>query len=179
VAVRASMVGPAPGGPPTRPGDQRKGDGVGHALTIRRRALAAALALTLAAGIAVVASHRAGAAGNSVSLSGPASNVMGTNFNYTVSGTASGAANREVSFEQFNKAGGCSSSFAGESAREFLANSTYEITFWASAAARGSFSATDAFGAAHPGVHGVCAYLINASTGATYAHAQAWWTNHS
>jgi hypothetical protein len=105
--------------------------------------------------------------------------VMGSNFNYTVSGTASAPANREVSFEQFNKASGCSPTFAGEASRDFLANATYEITFWASAAASGSFSATDAFGAAHPGVHGVCAYLISAATGATYAHAQAWWTNHS
>jgi hypothetical protein len=172
------MVGTSPAGP-TRPGDWRKGGGVERTLMIRRRGLAAALALTLATGLAVAATHRAGAAGDSIRLSGPASNVMGTNFNYTVSGTASGAANREVSFEQFNKVSGCSPTFAGESAREFLSNSTYEITFWASAAASGAFSATDAFGAAHPGVHGVCAYLINASTGATFAHAQAWWTNHS
>jgi hypothetical protein len=36
-----------------------------------------------------------------------------------------------------------------------------------------------AFGAQNLGTHGMCAYLINLSSGATYAHGQIWWNNHN
>src|SRR5262249_40814184 len=39
------------------------------------------------------------------------------------------------------------------------------------------YSLVARFGAAHAGVHGICAYLINHRTGHTYAHAGAWWNN--
>jgi uncharacterized membrane protein len=42
----------------------------------------------------------------------------------------------------------------------------------------GAYSVTAHFGAAHLGVHGIRAYLINLSTGETYAHAGALWTHH-
>ena len=42
------------------------------------------------------------------------------------------------------------------------------------------YSIVEQFGAAHLGEHGICAYLINLTTGDTYAYAAiAFWTNHS
>jgi hypothetical protein len=41
------------------------------------------------------------------------------------------------------------------------------------------YSVVEQFGAVHLGKHGICAYLINLSTGDTYAYAGAFWTNHS
>lgn len=113
-------------------------------------------------------------------LSGPAKNAMGTDFNYVISGSAGGPANRVVAWEQYNKLGGCSPTFAGESVRaEFQPSSVYELTVWTNAAVSGAYSVTAAFGADNLGVHGVCAYLINYTTGQTYAHAGAFWTNVS
>ena len=42
-----------------------------------------------------------------------------------------------------------------------------------------SYSTVAAFGAQNLGTHGMCAYLINLSTGTTYAHSQVWWNNHN
>jgi hypothetical protein len=33
------------------------------------------------------------------------------------------------------------------------------------------------FDAVHAGTHGICAYPASDSSGQTYAHAGAWWTN--
>jgi hypothetical protein len=41
----------------------------------------------------------------------------------------------------------------------------------------GSYSVTARFGARNLGGHGVCAYLINYTTGQTHAEAGAFWRN--
>ncbi len=114
-----------------------------------------------------------------MTLSGPATNTMGTNFNYVIAGSGGGPANRVVAWEQYSKLSGCAPTFAGEAARAFHPPSTYGLTVWTSQAVSGTYSVTAAFGADNLGVHGVCAYLINYTTGQTYAHAGAFWTNVS
>lgn len=145
----------------------------------RARAGAAALVLGLAS-TGLLAGAPAGASGYSMSLSGPATNTMGSDFNYVIAGVAGGPADRVVAWEQFNRAGGCAPTFAAESFRAlFTPASVYELTVWVNQAVSGSYSVTAAFGARNLGVHGVCAYLVNATTGTTYAHAGAFWTNVS
>ncbi|MGH9020350.1 MAG: hypothetical protein ACRDV0_04960 [Acidimicrobiales bacterium] len=124
-------------------------------------------------------SHGASAAGNSLKLAGPTSNKLGTNFNFLVTGSASAPANHVVAFEQVDKVNGCASTFAAEAVRLIIENSTYGVYLWDNVAASGTYSVTARFGADHPGVHGICAYLINLSTGTTYANAGVFWTNHS
>jgi hypothetical protein len=105
---------------------------------------------------------------------------MGSDFNYVLSGSASGPANRVVAWEQAEKASGCAATFAAEASRAlFQPTSIYELTVWTNRAVSGSYSVTAAFGARNLGVHGICAYLINYTTGETYAHAGAFWTNVS
>lgn len=138
------------------------------------------MAALVVVGTSIALADPASAGGDSMKLSGPATNTMGTDFNYVISGTASGPANRVVAWEQYNKVGGCAPTFAGESVRaEFQPSSVYELTVWTNEAVSGSYSVTAAFGADNAGVHGVCAYLINYTTGQTYAHAGAFWTNVS
>jgi hypothetical protein len=154
----------------TRPTPARRG----------RRSVARAVPglIVMAAGLGVAGP--AGASGNSMRVAGPATNPMATNFNYVISGTAVGAANRVVAWEQYNKVNGCAPTFAAESVRaEFAPSSTYGLTVWTNQAVSGTYSVTAAFGAVNPGVHGVCAYLINYTTGQTYAHAGAFWNNVS
>jgi hypothetical protein len=120
------------------------------------------------------------AAGGTLRVSGPASNVMGQNFNYVISGIAPALANRVVVWEQDNKASGCAPTFAAESARALLdPTAMYGLTLRSNLAVSGSYSVTARFGAAQLGVHGMCAYLINLATGATYASSGAFWTNHT
>ena len=138
------------------------------------RLIPALVVVTASAALSIPAS----AAGDSMTVSGPATNTMGSDFNYVISGTASGPANRVVAWEQYNKASGCAPTFAGESVRAlFQPSSLYGLTVWTNQAVSGTYSVTARFGAAHLGVHGVCAYLINFSTGQTYAHGGAFWTN--
>ena len=113
-----------------------------------------------------------------MSLSGPSTNKMGVDFNYVIAGTAGGPADRVVAWEQYDKSNGCAPTFAGESVRAvFEPASLYGLTKWTNAAVSGSYSVTAAFGAKNLGVHGVCAYLINYTTGQTYAEAGAFWKN--
>ncbi len=142
------------------------------------RALGAVVIGAALTGGALAVTAPAGAAGDSMTLRGPATNPMGTNFNYVISGVASGPANRVVAWEQFNRAGGCAPTFAGESVRAlFTPASVYGLTVWTNQPVSGAYSVTAAFGSRNLGVHGVCAYLINATTGTTYAHDGAFWTN--
>lgn len=139
------------------------------------RAIPAVVVIVASAALASPAS----AGGNSMTLSGPASNPMGTNFNYVIAGSAGGPANRVVAWEQYNKLSGCAPTFAGEAVRAFHPSSVYGLTVWTSQSVSGPYSVTAAFGADNLGVHGVCAYLVNFTTGQTYAHAGAFWTNVS
>ena len=54
------------------------------------------------------------------------------------------------------------------------------LTPWlGSAVGPGQYSLPARFGARNAGIHGMCAYLIHASTGVTYAHNSIWWNNHN
>ncbi len=135
-------------------------------------------AVTVASVVGVMPDAQA--AGNSLHLSGPASNVMGQNFNYVIRGDATGPANHIVAWEQVNKLSGCATTYAAESTRAILQPaSLYGVYLWNNQSVAGSYSVTAHFGAAHLGVHGICAYLIDLSTGATYAYGGAFWNNHN
>jgi len=128
----------------------------------------AALALVPAASVATSASLR---------LSGPTSNKLGQNFNYKITGVATATANFVVAWEQYYPRSGCAATYAAESTRAFLPG-TYGLTLWLDQRVTGHYSLLARFGAANPGKHGICAYLINLSSGNTYAHAGQFWTNH-
>lgn len=141
-------------------------------------ALAAAMTTSL---IAMPASLVTNASATSYSLhvSGPTSNLMGANFTETITGVASGPANYVAAWEQFYKHTGCASTFAQESVRAF-ATTQWGLTAWLGrSVGAGHYSLPAHFGARNPGTHGMCAYLINASTGTTYAHGSIWWNNHN
>lgn len=122
----------------------------------------------------------AATAGNSLHIAGPTSNVMGASFAETVSGFAASPADRVVAWEQFDKSTGCADTYADEKSRESAPN-TYGLTSWLDQAVTPgqSYSAVARFSAQRSGTHGMCAYLINQSTGTTYAHDGIWWDNHS
>jgi hypothetical protein len=135
----------------------------------------------LALGVTVLVlafSAVADGAGSSLKLTGPRSNKLGTRFSYTISGYAAGAGDYVVAWEQLYPRSGCAGTYAAESARAFLP-STYGIGLETATSVRpgSSFSIGAAFHAVNPGQHRLCAYLISLETGATYAHAAAWWTN--
>jgi hypothetical protein len=133
--------------------------------------------LAAAWALLVATSTAAYAASNPLKLSGAAKNTLGQNFNWTISGFAGGDANRVVAYEQFYKHSGCASTYLAEKAR--LSESSYAVTLWSNQAVgpHAHYSLVAQFGADHAGVHGICAYLINHSTGRTYPHAGAWWHN--
>jgi hypothetical protein len=120
------------------------------------------------------------AAGNSLHVAEPVSNVMGANFNETVSGSAASPADHLVAWEQFYKNAGCAATYADEKSRE-SATTTYALTIWLDQAVTPgqSYSAVAHFSAQRSGTHGLCAYLINKSTGTTYAYDGIWWDNHN
>jgi hypothetical protein len=135
----------------------------------------ARLILAVALAVLAVSSTAAYAAGNSLKLSGAAKNTLGQDFNWTITGFAGGQANRVVAYEQFYKHSGCAATYLAEKGR--MSSSSYAVTLWLNRAAHGHYSLVAEFGAAHAGVHGICAYLINHRTGDTFAHAGGWWDN--
>ena len=146
----------------------------------RKTSLVVATAVSaLAIGVPASLSTPALASSYSLSVSGPTSNLMGANFNETISGVSSSPANYVVAWEQFYKNTGCATTFAQESTRAFFSG-TWGLTAWlAKPVSAGRYSALARFGARNLGVHGMCAYLINLSTGTTYAHGSIWWNNHN
>ena len=133
----------------------------------------------LAAGILVlVLSAVAYGAAGPLAITGPHSNKLGTAFSDRISGSATGAADYVVAWEQLYPRSGCASTYAAESTRAFLP-SVYGLGLeTATPVTRGrSFSIVARFNAVNPGEHGLCAYLISLETGNTYAHAATWWTN--
>ncbi|MGD0982485.1 MAG: hypothetical protein ABSA65_01550 [Acidimicrobiales bacterium] len=147
---------------------------------LRRGVLIAAAASVLAAvpcvasGATVQASNFAG---SSLRLSGPTSNKMGSAFKYTISGTALSPADYVVAWEQFYPQEGCATTYAAESTRTFLPD-TYGLTLFENRSVSHNYSIVEEFGADHLGKHGICAYLIDLTTGDTYAYAGQFWTNH-
>ena len=148
--------------------------------TLRRVLLVGATACVAAATSAPLATTSASATSSTMRVTGPTSNLMHQNFNETISGFAASPANYVVAWEQYYKRTGCAATFAQESTRSFFPG-TYGLTPWLAhpVSAGSSYSVLARFGAVNLGTHGMCAYLINLSTGATYAHGAIWWTNHN
>ena len=71
---------------------------------------------------------------------------MGANFNYTISGSASGSANYLVAWEQFYPQRGCASTYAGESVRAYF-SATYGLTLLMNRSVSGNYSVLEQFGA--------------------------------
>jgi hypothetical protein len=103
--------------------------------------------------------------GNTLSLSGPTTNKLGSKFNYEVSAHLAAPA----LFLAFNPAGttcaATASSYPRASAHvhQSLPSGSLALTFNLVAEPAGSFA--------------LCVYVVNPSTGATEAHAAAHWTN--
>jgi hypothetical protein len=131
----------------------------------------AALALAASAVAALAAT-------DSLVLTGPHTNRLGQNFNYSIDGYAGPQANRVIAWEQFYRRSGCATTYTAESARVHQ-SALYGLTQWIDAAVSpdSTYSLIARFGARNAGQHGICAYLINSSTGQTYAHDGAWWVN--
>lgn len=148
--------------------------------TLRKALLVGATALVAVATSAPLATTTASATSSTMRVTGPTSNLMHQNFNETISGFAVSPANYVVAWEQYYKRTGCAATFAQESTRSFF-SATYGLTTWLAhpVTAGRSYSVVARFGAANLGTHGMCAYLINLSTGTTYAHGAIWWTNHT
>ena len=146
----------------------------------RTASLAIATAMSaMAIAVPTSLSGSAAAASYSLGVSGPVSNLMGANFNETISGVTSSPANYVVAWEQFYKHTGCAATYVQESTRAFF-SSTWGLTAWlAKPVSAGRYSVVARFGARNLGTHGMCAYLINLSTGTTYAHGGIWWNNHN
>lgn len=147
--------------------------------TLRRglAVLAASLALVaVPAGISQAATAGSHTAGSTLKLSGPKTNKLDATFTYRISGSAEGAANYLVAWEQFYPQTGCAKTYAAESTRAFLPY-TYGLTLFLNRSVSGNYVASEAFAAVHSGKHGMCAYLINLASGDTYAYAGAFWTN--
>jgi hypothetical protein len=152
----------------------RRRQGVARLIRSRRAQLAAGaavigLALVPAMGVAV---------SNSLHVSGPTSNKIGTPFIEEISGHAKGAANFVVAREQYYRHSRCAATYAAESTRAFLP-STYRRTLWVDQSVHGNDSITAHYGAVNLDTHGICAYLISLSSGNTYTHGGIFWTNHT
>ena len=146
-------------------------------LRVGLASLAVLVALTaVPAGISLAATARSHSGGSTLKLSGPRSNKLDASFTYTISGNAEGAANYLVAWEQFYPRSGCATTYAAESTRAFLPY-TYDLTLFLNRSVSGNYSASEGFAAIHAGKHGMCAYLINLTSGDTYAYAGAFWTN--
>ena len=148
-------------------------------MRILRRGLLISTAVVMLVAVPVAASRAstvsARATASTLKLTGPKTNKAGASFVYKISGSANGATNFVVAWEQFYEQSGCARTYAAESARAF--QPSYAVTLFLDEAVSHSFSTSEDFYAAHPGKHGLCAYLINLSTGDTYAYAGAFWTN--
>jgi hypothetical protein len=143
-------------------------------LRSRRNVLGIAAAAT---SLVVLTGGPASASAHTISLSGPTSNTLNTPFTYTITGHAGGPADYVVAYEQFHKHAGCASTYLVESTRVF--QKKYSASLFKNHKVSGHYSLKVHFGAANPGRHGLCGYLINLNSGKTYAHAGAWWVNHS
>jgi|GEM_PF-1385985 len=128
-------------------------------------ALAASLALSCAAGVAL-------AAGSSIALKGPHENKFGTPFHYTASGSTSGSANYVYAWEvPYSPA--CASTYKAQSKR------AGKTLFVHKALARSKrFSFVIEFFARNVTRHRLCAYVINKGSGKTLARAETTWRNY-
>jgi hypothetical protein len=99
-------------------------------------------------------------------------------FSDKISGSATGAADYLVAWEQLHPRAGCASTYAAESTRAFLPSTNGLGLETDRPVTQGrNFSVVARFNAVNTGKHGMCSYLINLDMGNTYADAAAWWTN--
>ncbi len=113
------------------------------------------------------------AAGNSLTLQGPHANVEGTPFQYTASGRTGGSANYIVAWEA-PYSPTCASKYTAESKRSGI------FKFASQTVAKNKhFSVVIHFFAQNLLKHRLCTYVINKSSHATFAHAEASWQNYA
>ncbi len=113
------------------------------------------------------------AAGNSLTLHGPHANVEGTPFQYTASGRTGGPANYIIAWEA-PYTPSCAGKYTVESKRSGI------FKFASQTVAKNKhFSVVIHFFAQNLLRHRLCAYVINKSSHATFAHAEASWQNHA
>jgi hypothetical protein len=136
-----------------------------------RRVMSVSIALTSAAVLALGLAASALAGGSSITLHGPHANVYGTSFHYTASGRASGSANYVVAYEA-PYTPKCANKSTVESARPSIATFVSQTT-----TKNKHFSLVIDFFARNLLKHRLCAYVINRSSHATLAYAEASWQN--
>jgi hypothetical protein len=129
--------------------------------------------LASVAALALGMSTAALAAGSSLTLHGPHANVEGTPFQYTASGRTGGPANYIVAWEA-PYTPTCASKYTVESKR----SGTFKFASQAIAKNK-HFSTVIHFFAQNLLKHRLCAYVINKSSHATFAHAEASWQNYA
>jgi hypothetical protein len=124
------------------------------------------------AGWGLVNSSGGGSGRGTIGIRGPTKNRYHASFNEVVSGTASGAADYVASFEQTPPGGGCASTFLGERGRR-------SATAWptGTGSVHGHFRLVARFYARNHLSHAICSYLINVSSGHTFARAALFWKN--
>ncbi len=132
-----------------------------------------AAVLCAAAVLALGLSSSALAAGSSIALHGPHSNLYGSSFQYTMSGKAGGAANYVWGWE-VPYAAKCASKYSSESTRP----STF-LFVNRPVSRNARFSIIVHFLARNVERHRFCAYLTNKSSHKTFAHAETTWTNRA
>ncbi len=129
--------------------------------------------LALVAALALGAATAALAAGSSLTLHGPHANVEGTPFQYTASGRTGGSADYIVAWEAPYMPT-CASKYTVESKRSGI------FKFASQTVAKNKhFSLVIHFFAQNLLRHRLCAYVINKSSHATFAQAEASWQNHA
>lgn len=130
-------------------------------------ALALVVALGCSCGFAALA------AGSSIRLKGPHANKYGTPFEYHASGRTSGSANYVYGWEvPYSPA--CASTYKSESKR-----SGKSLFVRRSLARNKPFSFVIEFFARNLTRHRFCAYVIDRSTGKTFARAETTWRNYA
>ncbi len=124
------------------------------------------------AGWGVKGTGSGGGTGAKLSIHGPTHNAFHVTFNEVVTGTAGGSANYVQSGEQLGWSPKCAPTLTAEQSR-----STWTAWPTGTGSVSGHFTLVAAFYSRNHLKHGICSYLINASTKHTYAHASRYWSN--
>ncbi len=113
------------------------------------------------------------ASGTSITLHGPHTNLYNTSFQYTAAGVASGASNYVYGWEvPYSKS--CATTYKSEAKRGSLFLFVSQPI-----AKRKHFSIIIHFHANNTEQHRFCAYVVNKSSGKTFAHAETTWKNYA
>ncbi len=131
------------------------------------------LVLASVAALALGLASTAFAAASSLTLHGPHANVEGTPFQYTASGRTGGSGNYIVAWEA-PYTPTCAGKYTVEAKRSGI------FKFASQTLAKNKrFSVVIRFFAQNLLKHRLCAYVINKSSHATFAHADASWQNYA